>query len=118
MQGQQRLSGRTVGLYVAAYAGWLAHCAAGIAICILWQRTLLLLYARAGWSRYGLAAYNDLIVIALVLGWLMLCIGTEAWYRHGIANGTVGRRFLRLTLIEIAAAALAFGGGLLIVASA
>jgi len=118
MQEQQRLTGRTIVLYLAAYAGWLAHCAAGVAICILWQQTLLLLYARAGWNKYGQAGYNDLIVIVLVLGWLALCVGTEAWYRHGIANGTVGRRFLRLTVIEIVAAALALGGGWLIATSA
>ncbi len=117
MQEQQRITGRTVVLYVAAYAGWLAHCAAGIAICIFWQQTLLLLYARAGWNKYGQAGYNDLVVIVLVLGWLALCVGTEAWYRHGIADGTVGRRFLRLTLIEIVAAVLAVGGGWLIAAS-
>jgi hypothetical protein len=115
---EQRLTGRTIALYLATYAGWLAHCAAGVAICILWQQTLLLLYARAGWNKYGASAYNNLIVIVLVLGWLVLCIGTEAWYRHGIANGTIGRRLLRVTLIEIAAAALAFFGGLLIAAMA
>jgi hypothetical protein len=100
MPEQQRLTSRTIALYVAAYAGWLAHCAGGIAICILWQQTLLLLYTRAGWNKYGQSGYNDLIVIVLILGWLGLCVGTEAWYRRGIADGTVGRRFLRLTLIE------------------
>jgi len=114
---EQRGTWRTVALYLAAYAGWLAHCAAGIAICILWNQTLLLLYTRAGWNKYGAAAYNNLIVMLLVLGWLALCVGTEAWYRRGIADGTVGRRFLRLTLIEVATAALAFFGGLLIAAT-
>lgn len=56
-------------------------------------------------------------MIVLVLGWLALCVGTEAWYRRGIADGTVGRRFLRLTMIEVVAAALALGGGWLIAAS-
>jgi len=112
---EQRLTGRTIARYLAAYAGWLAHCAAGIAICILWQQTLLLLYTRAGWNKYGVSAYNNLIVIVLVLGWLALCVGTEAWYRHGVANGTIGRRLLRVTLIEVAAAALAAVGGWLVV---
>lgn len=115
---EQRLTRRTVFLAIAAYAGWLAHCAAGIAICILWQQTLLLLYARAGWNKYGVNGYNDLVVIVLVLGWLALCVGTEAWYRRGIADGTVGRRVLRLTAIEVVAAALAVGGGWAITASA
>ncbi len=114
---ERHITGRTIALYIAAYAGWLAHCAAGIAICILWQQTLLLLYARAGWNKYGQVGYTDLVVIVLVLGWLALCVGTEAWYRRGIADGTVGRRFLRLTVIEVVAAALALGGGWLIVAS-
>lgn len=116
MTEERGLNRRTVFLAIAAYAAWLAHCAAGIGICILWQQTLLLLYARAGGDRWGAAAYNNLIVIVLVLGWLVLAIATEAWYRRGIADGTVGRRVLRLTLIEVAAAALAFFGGLLVVA--
>ncbi len=114
---EQGLNRRTVFLAIAAYAAWLAHCAAGIAICILWQQTLLLLYARAGWNKYGVNGYTDLIVVVLVLGWLALCVGTEAWYRRGIADGTVGRRFLRLTLIEAVVAALAVGGGWLIAAT-
>jgi hypothetical protein len=62
------------------------------ATCVTWHGALVRLYATLGLNRWGLTAYNYTVIIVLILGWLVLVIVTESWYRRAADEGKLLRR--------------------------
>ena len=86
----------------AAYGCWLVTGTLGLAALSAWRAALLALYVALGFNRWGRTAFNDIVVIALLLAWLVLVVATEGWYRQAAARGALGRRFARMTAALLA----------------
>lgn len=79
-----------------AYSAWLLTCALGIGVAWIWRSTLLGLFIRLRLDKYAYAAYNNVVVLALVLGWLVLVIASESLCRQSTQKGALGRLLVRL----------------------
>ena len=105
--------GRSALLLLATYAAWLISAVLGVGVLITCHATFLRLYVGFGLDKYAIAFFNNMVVITLGLIWLVGIMILESWYRRSPDLGTLGRRFGRLTLAEVAVAALAYLLGLL-----
>ena len=103
-----RRLGRTAANVAATYGAWIVTSVLGVGVFIEWHTALLRAYAALGLNRYGIAAFNNTVVIVLVLIWLVLVMATEGLYRRAASEGALGRRFLRTTLTQVALWAVAF----------
>lgn len=91
---------RSIASTIATYGAWLIVSALGVAICAVWRTALLQLYLALRLDKWGFAAFNNAIVIVLILGWLVMVMLTEGWLRNAAHQGVLGRRFRRLVLAE------------------
>ncbi len=81
---------------VLAYSAWILTCVLGLGVAWIWRSTLLGLFIRLRLDKYAYAAYNNIVVLALVLGWLVLVIASESSCRQNAQKGTLGRLIVRL----------------------
>jgi hypothetical protein len=79
-----------------AYVAWLLTGVLGVGVAWIWRSTLLGLFLRLRLDKYAYAAYNNAVVLALVLGWLVLVIASESWCRQSAQKGHLGRLIVRL----------------------
>lgn len=91
----------------ATYAAWLIAGGLALAVCAIWHTALLNVYVALRLDKYGLAAFNDVAVIVIALGWLTFVLVTEARFRHAAAHGLLRRRFLRV--VAVCAALIVMG---------
>ncbi len=103
--------GRSALLILTTYAAWLVSAVLGVGVLITYHSTFLRLYVGFGLDKYAIAFFNNMITVGLGLGWLVGIMILESWYRRAPDLGDLGRRFGRLTLAEVALAALAYGLG-------
>ena len=103
--------GRSALLILATYAVWLLSAVLGVGVLITCHATFLRLYVGFGLDKSAIAFFNNMIVITLGLVWLVGIMIIESWYRRAPDLGALGRRFRRLTLAEVALAALAYLAG-------
>jgi hypothetical protein len=99
--------GRSAANVAATYGAWIVTSVLGVGVFITWHTALLHLYV-GRFNRYGTAAYNNTVVIALVLIWLVLVMALEGWYRRAASAGALGRLFVRVTLVQVVLWALGF----------
>jgi hypothetical protein len=100
--------GRSALQILATYAAWLISAVLGVGVLITCHSTFLRLYVGFGLDKYAIAFFNNMIVISLGLAWLVGIMILENWYRRAPDLGTLGRRCGRLTLAQVAVAALAY----------
>ena len=100
--------GKRVAVIAAAYLAWLVSVALGIGVLIIWHSSLLRLYTGLDLSQYGLAFFNNTVVIVLALIWLVALIVLETWYRRAGDFPELGRRVGRIFFAEVALALLAW----------
>ena len=93
---------RTVLPIAAAYGAWLATMALAIGVILVWRDALLQLYVALRLDKYGMAAFNNTVVIVFLLAWLVLVVATESWFRQAADKGLVRRRFARLAVVLVA----------------
>jgi hypothetical protein len=93
---------------VAAYGAWLATMALAVGVMYVWRSALLQLYVALQLNKYGIAAFNNTIVIVFLLAWLVMVVVTESWFRQAVEKGLLGRRFARLSLVLLALLAVGF----------
>lgn len=105
---QSQGRGKRVAAIAVAYLAWLATAALGIATMIAWHSALLRLYVNLELNKYGVAAFNNLVVIVLALLWLVALIVLETWYRRAGDFAELGRRVGRVLFAEIALTLLAW----------
>lgn len=86
----------TVLVYVAAYAAWLITVALGAVDLWVWRSALLALFIHFRLDKWAFAAYSDVTVILLILGWLVFVIAAEAWFRQSAERKTLVHRVSRL----------------------
>jgi uncharacterized protein YjeT (DUF2065 family) len=79
-----------------AYGVWLATIILALGVAWIWRSALLGLFVRLRFDKYAYAAYNNIVVLALVLGWLVLVIVSEAWCRQATARGKLSRFAIRM----------------------
>lgn len=103
--------GRSALLILTTYAAWLVTAVLGVGVLVTCHATFLRLYVGFGLDKYAIAFFNNMVVITLGLAWLVGIMILENWYRRAPDLGTLGRRFGRITLIEVALAVLAYGLG-------
>lgn len=77
---------------VAIYALWLLTGVIAFGVCVTWHTSLQRLYVVLGFNKYGLAAFTYAVIIALVLGWLILLVVAESWYRRAAEQGRLVQR--------------------------
>jgi uncharacterized protein HemY len=90
-----------------AYLAWFVSAALGVATMIAWHTALLRLYVTLELNKYGVAAFNNTVVIVLALVWLVGLVALEAWYRHAKDFRDLGRRVGQIIFAEIALSLLA-----------
>ncbi len=83
-------------VYAAAYAAWVVTAALGAIDLWVWRSALLALFVHFRLDKWAFAAYSDVIVILLVLGWLVFLVVAEAWLRQSAERKALGRRLIRL----------------------
>ena len=93
-QGLHRTS--SVIRYALTYAVWLLTCALGVGVVWTWRSALLGLFIRLRLDKYAYAAYNNVVVLALILGCLILVILSESWCRVSAKKGRLTRLVARL----------------------
>ena len=86
----------------AAYGAWLATMVLAVGVMYVWRAALLQLYIELQLNKYGIAAFNNTIVIVFLLAWLVMVVVTESWYRQAAEKGLVGRRFARVSVVLLA----------------
>jgi hypothetical protein len=91
-----------------AYGAWLATMALAVGVMYVWRAALLQLYVALQLNKYGIAAFNNTIVIVFLLAWLVMVVVTESWFRQAAEKGLLGRRFARLSLVLVALLAVGF----------
>lgn len=98
-----------IGQLVLAYAAWLV--AIGLASWLLmsWYALAMHWYMLAGWSVWGVAFFQNVVFIVLILSWLAWVIASEHWLRTAAGRGRL-RRALTLALGPLALAAVASYG--------
>ncbi len=91
---------RTLIRYLGVYGGWLVSAGlGGYALLKLWEaitQTFRVLFPHS-WA-YG--AVHMFSIVILGVGWLLGILFLEDHYRAGVRLGRLGKRFLRVTLIE------------------
>lgn len=92
----------------AAYAVWLVTIALSAVVVWIWRSALLGLFIRLRLDKYAYAAYNNVVVLALVIGWLVLVIVSEAWCRQSAQKGRLAALVLRLDGTMAALIAIGF----------
>lgn len=97
---------RNIGKYLAIYGGWLISCALGLLALMVSRQAVIVLAVGFvdKWARSALVNWSTLLI---GLAWLIVAIFTETYYREGANQGLLPRRFGRVTLIELAVAAVA-----------
>ena len=93
---------RTILPIAAAYGAWLATMALAVGVIVAWRAALLQLYVALRLDKYGMAAFNNTIVIVFLLAWLVMVVITESWYRQAVEKSLLRRRFARLTVVLLA----------------
>ena len=101
-QGTSGRRRRTILPIAAAYGAWLATMALAVGVMVAWYPTLLQLYVALRLNKYGMAAFNNTIVIVFLLAWLVMVVVTESWYRQAAEKGLVRRRFVRVVVALLA----------------
>src|SRR6187455_747615 len=96
---------------VGAYALWALTAVVAFAVFVSWHGALLGIYVALGLNKWGLSAYNYAVIIVLVLGWLVLVVATESWYRRAADDGKLVRRGAWILGILIALTALGMAIG-------
>jgi hypothetical protein len=86
----------TVVRYAAAYAIWLLTAALGVGGIWIWRSALLALFVRLRLDKYTYAAYNNVVVLGLLLAWLVLVVASETWCRRAAERGHLRRLIVRL----------------------
>ncbi len=99
---------RSVLPVAAAYGAWLVTMALAVGVMYVWRAALLQLYVALQLDKYGMAAFNNTVVIVFLLAWLVMVVLTENWYRQAAEKGLLGRRFARLSLVLLALLAAGF----------
>ena len=92
---------RTLATFAAVYGAWLVTIVLGALIVYLWHGAMRELYIRLRLNVWGFAAYQNTVILLLVLGWLVLVIAAEGWYRNGAAQGRLVGRVATLVLAEV-----------------
>ena len=95
-----RRLGRSAANVAATYGARIVTSVFGVGVFITWHTALLRLYV-GRFNRYGTAAYNNTVVIALVLIWLVLVMAIEGWYRRAAGDGALGRLLGEVTLVQL-----------------
>lgn len=102
-EGQTPSGWREAGTIAAVYGAWLVVSAIGVGVMIVWRSALLRAYVALRWDKWGMALFNDTIVLVLVLAWLIFVVAIEGWLRRAGVAGALGRRFGRLLAIMVVA---------------
>jgi hypothetical protein len=97
-ESREESSWRTAVMILAVYAAWLVTTVLSVGVLIAWHTALLRVYVALQFSKWGLALYNNLIVLLVVTIWLVLVVASEGWYRQGASEGVLGRRVGRLLI--------------------
>ena len=109
MSGVSSSSGKVGRLasLVLAHAGWLVSSAAILYALVRWREAMLSAYLalRLPKNAFGLADKVGLLLLGLV--GLGVIIYLQHYYTRDAATGRLGRRFLRVTVIEAAVIVLA-----------
>ncbi|NOZ28234.1 MAG: hypothetical protein GXP39_09310 [Chloroflexi bacterium] len=100
---------RTAARYAAIYLAWGITGALGIADLIGAREAILRLYVMLRLGKWGYGAADKWLFVFFGLIWLVGILYMESYYRTGAAKGVLARRFLRVTLIELAILAVAWG---------
>ena len=86
----------TIVRYAAAYVSWALTAGLGVAVVWVWRSALLALFVRLRLDKYAYAAYNNVVVLGLVLAWLVLVVASETWCRRAAERGRLRRLIVRL----------------------
>ena len=87
---------------MAAYGLWFLTMVVAFATCVTWHGALVRLYATLDLNKWGLSAYNYTVIIVLILGWLVLVVVSESWYRRAADEGKLIRRSARMLGLLVA----------------
>ena len=102
-----------VGYYVLAYLAWLANCAVGAYAIVVGRSAVDSVYVALGLSHWGYQLTDQVGIVVFALIWLGSIVFMESYYSRSGSLGRLGRRVLRVTLIE-AAILLVFGAARLL----
>mgnify|MGYP005840971177 CR=1 FL=1 len=98
---------KTAGRYVGVYMAWIVSAAFGVyALLKSWEaitQTYRVLFPHS----WGYGAVHNFSIVILGIAWLIAILYIEDYYRTAAAIGHLPKRFLRVTLIEAAIAAVA-----------
>jgi len=104
---------RAVARYAAIYLAWGITGALGIADLIGAREAVLRLYVVLRLDKWGYGAADKWLFVFFGLIWLVGILYAEFYYRTGAKQGLLLKRFLRVTLAELAILAVALGVHLL-----
>jgi hypothetical protein len=87
-----------IGRLLAAYLGWAAAAALAFWALMSLHALAMWVYAVLRLSIWGVAAYQNVVFIVLIIAWLCWVVATEYWLRT-----SAGREQLRPTLLRVLA---------------
>jgi hypothetical protein len=91
---------RRAGAYVACYVLWLVTAALGLLVVVALRQLVEWAYVALHFDKWGLGATSDVATVVFGIVWLGVTTYTESAYREGVAQGTLWRRFVKVTLIQ------------------
>lgn len=61
-------------------------------VSVTWHGALVRVYNVLGWNKWGLSAFNYIVITILLLLWLIFVIAAESILRRGADQGTLLKR--------------------------
>lgn len=86
--------------YVISYVLWLANSAMGLLVFVFARDAILDTYVAFRLNPWAMASVDKFVMILLGIAWLAFIVACEIFYRRGVEEGKLLRRFAVVTGIE------------------
>jgi hypothetical protein len=105
---------RSIAGFLLVYLGWIASAALGGYALLVFHQTIVGTFDALVLHSWARGAVYQFSIVILGLIWLAGVLLLEDYYRNGLHRGALGRRFVRVTLGEVALLAVLLVVGLLV----
>lgn len=91
----------SIARYGLAYLYWAISVALAFVALLVWRETAFIILGMTSWDRYAEHALNQFGFLFIAIAMLSVIIFAEYYYRNGVQNGLVTKRFFRVALIQV-----------------
>ena len=94
--------------YVACYLMWTVSAILGVLDMLILRNLFQRIAVVAGVNRWVFGAIDKFLLLLLGLGWLIFAIASESYYRNGVGERNLVRRFGRVMAVELSVSAVGY----------